>query len=283
MIELMNWKMCKSSFLIIYLQYFKAYFRNAAKDAKKEINESNLKFCLNALIQLLDKWGGEFFSWDTIFDDEEDKNVKIDFGKYIKNEDVIEYLMEGLSSSDFLEFLSTDIENDISKNNSIQADNELEDAIELIILDFEIFKPDFNNFSSAISFLIRLLDNPTYAKIIEKLLVNPSGIFKSALQYCQRNYDFERISRIFENSGLNTSRLFRFLFFLTNNKDCMKIFELGADHVNMAKQVNKTYVFNTIFEIIATEGPVKIFKYTFSEAVKIMRSSEIILIKKQIN
>jgi len=273
--------MCKSSFLIIYLQYFKAYFRNAAKDAKKEINESNLKFCLNALIQLLDKWGGEFFSWDTIFDDEEDKNVKIDFGKYIKNEDVIEYLMEGLSSSDFLELLSTDIENDISKNNSIQADNELEDAIELII--HEIFKPDFNNFSSAISFLIRLLDNPTYAKIIEKLLVNPSGIFKSALQYCQRNYDFERISRIFENSGLNTSRLFRFLFFLTNNKDCMKIFELGADHVNMAKQVNKTYVFNTIFEIIATEGPVKIFKYTFSEAVKIMRSSEIILIKKQIN
>jgi hypothetical protein len=40
------------------LHYFKAYFRNAAKDAKKEMNEINLKFCLNALIQLLDKWGG---------------------------------------------------------------------------------------------------------------------------------------------------------------------------------------------------------------------------------
>ena len=48
------------------------------------------------------------------------------------------------------------------------------------------------------------------------------------------------------------------------------------DSMNMIKKIEKIYVFNTIFEIIKTEGCKKIFQYTFSEAAKIMRSSKII-------
>jgi hypothetical protein len=131
------------------LQLHFAFFRNAAKDVKKEMNESNLKFCLNALIQLLYEWGGNYISWEKIFDDEtdDDENVEIDFGK--------------------------------------------------------------------------------------------SAFYKNE---CDEMNDFD--------------------------------IEVNQDE--------KRYVFNTIFEIIETEGTKKIFKYTFSEAVRIMRSSEIILIKKQI-
>jgi hypothetical protein len=114
------------------------------------MNEINLKFCLNALIQLLYEWGGNYISWENIFDDktDDDENVEIDFEK--------------------------------------------------------------------------------------------SAFYKNE---CDEMNDFD--------------------------------IEVNQDE--------KRYVFNTIFEIIETEGTKKIFKYSFSEAVRIMRSSEIILIKKQIN
>ncbi len=101
-----------------------------------------------------------------IFEEYDDK-VEIDFEKYIKNEDVIEYIMEGLSSSGFqtsIKLFFTDIKNDISMMNSIQVDNESDDAIELLShLVFKKFSKDgFQNFTTEdiLSFL-QLLENPT--------------------------------------------------------------------------------------------------------------------------
>ena len=291
MIELMNWKMCKSSFLIIYLQYFKAYFRNAAKDAKKEMNENKLKFCLNALIQLLDEWGGNFFSWEKIFDDEEDddeeddednNNIEIDFGKYIKDEDSIEIMRKMLNNLD-LRALKIFVEYDFSIFSSILADDDSDDAKELISNPvYEKFsKSGLNDFSSedATCFL-QLLDHPNYAKkIIENLTIITIEQLKSALQ-CIKNLD--KFKKKNTSTAIEMSKIF--LAFYKN--DCLNFEMEGfnieeANHVDIGvKQAEKKYVFNTIFEIIKTEGREKIFKYTFSEAVKIILSSAIILIKK---
>jgi hypothetical protein len=254
------------------------------------MNEINLKFCLNALIQLLDEWGGNFFSWEKIFNDEEDDNIEIDFGKYIKNEDVLENfekMIKFFGSSEFQTLMSLEIENDISIINSIQAESD--DGIELLS------NPVFQKFSKSgiesfeiedCTSLLQLLENPTYEKIIEKLCVVKIEKLKSALQ-CLKNFyldlDLERMSELNISTTLGASHI------ITNNSDAIKGLKemnspiIDADVLNTVKQVEKKYVFNTIFEIIATEGREKIFKYTFSEAVKIMRSSEIILIKKQIN
>jgi hypothetical protein len=250
-----------------------------------------LKFCLNALIQLLDEWGGHFFSWEKIFDDEEDddeeddednNNIEIDFGKYIKDEDSIEIMRKMFNNLD-LRALKIIEEYDFSIFSSILADDDSDDAKELISNPvYEKFsKSGLNDFSSedATCFL-QLLDHPNYAKkIIENLTIITIEQLKSALQFIKNLDKFKK---------KNTSTMIEIskIIVAFYKNDCFN-FEMEGFNIEEAndvdigvKQVERKYVFNTIFEIIKKEGREKIFKYTFSEAVKIIRSSAIILIKK---
>jgi hypothetical protein len=291
----MNWKLCKSGFFKLFICIIlKAYFRNASKDAKKEMNESNLKFFLNALIQLLDKWGGNYFSWEKIFDDEEDDNNEIDFGKFIKNEDFLENVMKIVSHSEYQKIM-TEV-SEINGQNLDQVSQELE-VEELNKLNTLPFFEKFNKGGGMPSFsiedfssLLQLLNNPSYAKIIEK-----SSDFRSLLEQGKafleflKNNDFQKcfeknLSAVL-NGDCNISTLLghfdnKVLLNFTNL--AMNNFGHKMDAYNVFEDIDQLktkYVFNTIFEIIETEGREKIFKYTFSEAVKIMRISEIIPLK----
>jgi hypothetical protein len=262
------------------------------------MNQSNLKFCLNALIQLLDKWGGNFFLWEKIFDDEEDDNNEIDFGKFIKNEDFLENLMEMVSHSEYQRMMSEFINGPMQ--NLDQVFQELEDEeLKTLMPLFEKFKRrDRSSFSMEdASSLLQSLNNPSYAKIIEKSSFFRSLLeqIKASLEFFKNNKDFEKNVSALVNGDFNISTLLgifdnKILQNLTNNYDLMtpalNNYGVEMDAINgfnVLKDINQLktkYVFNTIFEIIEAEGREKIFKYTFSEAVKIMRSSENIPLKK---
>ena len=174
------------------------------------MNEYHLKFCLNAIVQLLDEWGCNFFSWEKIFKDEEE-NSEIDFKKYIKNEDFLDSFSRILSNPD----------------------------TESVIQSFNNPESEFNNM---------LQGNDL------------SGINSTTLQ---------EMGRIFTNFVRNNGTSLILTGKLTDESEAF----INVNVVNMLKQIDKKYVFNTIFEIVKTEGRKKIFMYTFSEAAKIMRSS----------
>ena len=143
------------------------------------------------------------------------------------------------------------------------------------------------------SLMVQFLNNPSYQKILEKLMENQYSMStsdaKSYIQFmknpnvaklitCCKSFNTES-----DFGGLNISTMLDFGKmagnFITNNNVEFENFgkeDEMKNGMNMIKKIEKTYVFNTIFEIIKTEGCKKIFQYTFSEAAKIMRSSKII-------
>ena len=255
------------------------------------MNESNLKFCLNALIQLLDEWGCNFFSWEKIFDEEEESiveiekeeenNVEIDFKKYIKNEDFLEFMMGMYNNSDVKtaqESLSQinleDFENMLSQDDRSNFSEFVSNWEKKL---FQNVSQNGNvSYEDLLSFM-QLIESPVYEKILPPIVVEQ---LRSVNQLF-KNYDFDK------NIGLfNMSNMMAMSQMAANNEHLLKvndIFDFGptshqmVDMSNKAKQIEKKYVFNNIFEIVKSEGCKKIFKYTFSEAAKIMRSSEIII------
>ena len=54
-----------------------------------------MKYCLNALVQLLHEWGHNYFSWDSVFDENiEENKAFIDFENYLNKEDVFDAICE---------------------------------------------------------------------------------------------------------------------------------------------------------------------------------------------
>lgn len=44
-----------------------------------------MKLCLNALVQLLDEWGHHYFSWDSVFDEDNEDDIEIEFENYLND------------------------------------------------------------------------------------------------------------------------------------------------------------------------------------------------------
>jgi len=258
------------------------------------MKENNLKFCLNSLVQLLDEWGWNFFSWEKIFD-EEDNNAEIDFKKYIKNEDFLEVVAGFLNDPDYVNF--------------VLKQKEISEQVELIRHD------ENQENSNENSLEMQFLSNPFFEKFYTQIMQsnisnmfmnmanNMESLFKKHFDYqtfmlsdskptvtqILKSVDLEKFRMDYKDlMGWNASTFNSLLglsdTFNKNNPDFIadasNSFGIPEDvmkiDTNLMKKLEKKYVFNAIFEIIKTEGCKKIFQYTFSEAAKIMRSSKII-------